>query len=156
MTSASASAPLDRPLYGASLSQAVRRFFAKYAVFTGRASLSEYWWSVLFVAVVSLVIWVPGIILGAVTGTRSTDPTTGLAESAPGPIFIPFVIVGFLLFLAVLVPGIAVTVRRLHDANLSGLLYLLVLVPSFGSLIVLVLTLLPSSPEGARFDALSR
>jgi hypothetical protein len=55
--------------------------------------------------------------------------------------------------LAQIVPGIALAVRRLHDANLSGLLYLLVLVPSVGGLIVLVLHLLPSNPAGRRYDA---
>ena len=41
--------------------------------------------------------------------------------------------------------------RRFHDANLSGLWYLLVFVP-FGSLAVLIMTLLPGKSEGVRFD----
>ena len=44
--------PLWAPLYGASLPQAVRRFFAKYADFSGRASRSEYWWWYLVTVIV--------------------------------------------------------------------------------------------------------
>jgi uncharacterized membrane protein YhaH (DUF805 family) len=61
--------------------------------------------------------------------------------------------IGTLFFLAILVPSIAVTVRRLHDANLSGAFYFLGFVPSVGGIILLVLALLESRPEGARFDA---
>ena len=49
-------------------------------------------------------------------------------------------------------PSIAISVRRLHDGNFSGFLYLLHLIPYLGSLIVLILTILPSNPFGARFD----
>ena len=54
--------------------------------------------------------------------------------------------------LAVIVPFLAVVVRRLHDANMAGPMAFLLLVPFVGTLIVLVLMLLPSKPEGARFD----
>lgn len=147
----SSSAPLDKPLYGATFGQAVTRFFTKYATFTGRASRSEYLWAVLFIVVVAIVIWVPGIILGIATGTPTTD-SYGRPSTSPGPAFIPFAVVGILFYLGVIVPGIALSVRRLHDANFSGLMYLLVFVPSIGSIIVLVFCLLASNPSGARFD----
>ncbi|MGH1548773.1 DUF805 domain-containing protein [Leifsonia poae] len=51
-----------------------------------------------------------------------------------------------------LVPGLALVWRRLHDADLSGAFFLLVLVPLVGGLTVLVLTLLPPNARGARFD----
>jgi uncharacterized membrane protein YhaH (DUF805 family) len=145
------SVPLDKPLYGASFGQAVQRFFRKYATFSGRASRSEYWWAVLFLFLVNLLIWIPGIALGVATGTPTID-SSGRDSVSPGPAFVPFAILGILFFLAVIVPGIAVTVRRLHDANLSGLFYLLGFVPSVGGIILLVLTVLESRPEGARFD----
>jgi len=146
------SVPLDQPLYGASFVEAIKRFFTKYAVFSGRASRSEYWWVVLFNVLVQVLIWVPGIVLGIATGTPGYT-STGSPTTTPGPIFAVFVILAVLYYLATVVPGIAVGVRRLHDANLSGLLFLLILVPSFGGLIILVLTLLESNPQGARFDA---
>lgn len=148
----SAQPPLDAPLYGASLPQAVTRFFRKYATFSGRASRSEYWWATLFLVLVALVIWIPGVIVGVMTGTPGTD-AYGRATTTPGPLFAVFAVIGILFWLAVLIPGIAVTVRRLHDANLSGWFYLLGLIPSVGGLIVLILTVLPSNPLGARFDA---
>ncbi|GAA4769782.1 DUF805 domain-containing protein [Citricoccus nitrophenolicus] len=43
-------------------------------------------------------------------------------------------------------------VRRLHDAGFSGWTYLINLIPGVGSLIILVFTLMPSSPAGIRFD----
>ena len=52
-------------------------------------------------------------------------------------------------YLAVVVPSIAVTVRRLHDVGYSGWLVLLALIPWVGGLILLVFTLLPPSPAGA-------
>jgi len=145
-------APIDKPLYGATFAQAVQRFFAKYAVFSGRASRSEFWWADLFLFLAALVIWVPGMIIGYATGSPYVSPTTGQSSITPGPAFAIFAVIGVLFYLAVLVPGIAVTVRRLHDANFSGALYLLVFVP-FGSLILLVLAVLESNPQGARFDA---
>ena len=148
---APASVPLDKPLYGASFVQAIQRFFTKYAVFTGRASRSEYWWVVLLNALVNILIWVPGIALGVATSTPGYT-SSGAPTTNPGPIFLVFVAIAGLWWLATIVPGIAVGVRRLHDANLSGLMYLLVLIPSFGGLIILVLTLLETNPQGARFD----
>ena len=55
------------------------------------------------------------------------------------------------LLLASIVPAIAVSARRLHDANLSGWLYLISLIPC-GSIVLIVLWCLPSKPEGARYD----
>jgi uncharacterized membrane protein YhaH (DUF805 family) len=149
---APASAPLDKPLYGATFAQAIQRFFKKYATFSGRASRSEYWWVALFIAAVLIVIWVPGFIVGTATGTPSTD-AYGRATITPGPAFIPFPIIGVLFYLAVLIPGIAVTVRRLHDGGFSGGFFFLSFIPSVGGLIIFILALLESKPEGARFDA---
>jgi uncharacterized membrane protein YhaH (DUF805 family) len=120
---------------------AIQRGFAKYARFDGRASRSEYWWWAL---ATGLVFGVLGAILGANTDPAgSASPTSGIAL---------LTIVLALAGLAVIVPTIAVTVRRLHDADLSGWLYLLNLIPSVGWLIVLVLAAMPSKPGGVRFD----
>lgn len=56
---------------------------------------------------------------------------------------------GFLIFvwaIAVLLPSIAVTVRRLHDAGYSGWIYLLGLVPYVGGLVLFIFALLSSQP----------
>ena len=73
--------------------------FKKYATFKGRASRSEYWWYMLFASLISL--------LGAViASTLYGDPSE----------LTLFDIVSLLLLL----PGLAVSIRRLHDVNKSG------------------------------------
>ena len=139
-------ASLSQPLPGASFAQAVSRFFSKYATFSGRASRSEFWWVALGLIILYSVI---GVAFLMVSGPTATQLPTDVQYS---PAAIAVLIIGAIIALALLIPGIALTVRRLHDANFSGWLYLLHLIPSVGNLIVFVLTLLPSNPEGKRFD----
>jgi len=61
-----------------------------------------------------------------------------------------------LLNLAMIIPAIAVGVRRLHDANHSGLNYLFVLIPLVGSIILIVLLCGATDPAGRRFDIQAR
>jgi len=139
--------PLSAPLYGASLPQALSRFFRKYATFSGRASRAEYWWIALTNIVVYGALGALGFALGAATG--EPGPTGGVYLGAGAAV--GFGLLG-LWFLATFIPGLAVTVRRLHDAGFSGWTILLNLIPSVGGLIVLIFTLLPPSPVGTRYD----
>ena len=140
--------PLWAPYYGAPFPVAVRRFFKKYATFSGRASRSEYWWWVLVAAAVGIIINIITAVGGSAGGTVAANGT-----AVPGP----GAVVGFVLLaiwgLATIVPSLALTARRLHDVNLSGWFILLGLVPFLGGIALLVLTILPSKPEGQRFDA---
>lgn len=136
--------PLNQPLHGASFGQAIGRFYRKYATFSGRASRSEYWWVALYQLITYSLLVGLSLGLGLSTSTDGGD--------TPGPAGVPFIILLLLVLLANLIPGLALTVRRLHDVNLSGWLILLNLLPSLGSLILFVLSLLPSSPLGVRFD----
>lgn len=86
----------------------------KYAVFNGRARRKEYWMFFLFNIIIS-------IILGFVEGL----------VGSPG-------IIGLLYSLAVIIPGIAVTVRRLHDTERSGWWLLTAFVPLIGAIVLLV------------------
>jgi uncharacterized membrane protein YhaH (DUF805 family) len=140
------SAPLYPPLYGASFGQAVTRFFKKYATFSGRASRSEYWWWFLANAIVGVVIYIIGAILGLV----QIDPSTGAVALGAGYVFVS--VVGGLWGLAVLVPNLAVIWRRLHDTNKSGGFFFLALIPFVGTIILIVLLALDTNPAGARFD----
>lgn len=140
--------PLDQPYYGVGPIEAVKRFFKNYAVFSGRASRSEYWWSTLALGVIGGVLGLLALIAGAAGAT-----TDAYGESQPGVGFIPFAVLLLIFSLAIILPTIAITVRRLHDINQSGLLYLINFVPYVGSIVLLVLAILPSKPEGARFDA---
>ncbi len=85
----------------------------KYFVFSGRARRKEYWMFALFNFIIAIVLGVVGGILGTA-------------------------IIGMLYSLAVLIPGIAVTFRRLHDIGKSGWWLLLLLVPIIGVIVILV------------------
>ncbi|WP_081998600.1 DUF805 domain-containing protein [Sinomonas humi] len=127
---------LDQPRHGAAFGEAFVRFWKKGLTFTGRASRSEYWLMWLLGTVASLVAYGIGYAAGS-SGDRSG---VGLV-----------VIGGLVVSLATLVPGLALAVRRLHDANFSGWWLLLGLVP-FGSIAVLVMLALESNSRGSRFD----
>lgn len=136
--------PLWAPYYGAPFPAAIKRFFKKYATFSGRASRSEYWWWTLVSIGVSIVLNII-ISAGSTTSSLTSTPTPG-----PGATF------GYILLaiwaLATIVPSLALSVRRLHDGNFSGWLMLLILVPFLGAIALLVFMLLPSNPVGQRFD----
>lgn len=136
--------PLDLPHYGIGFVDAVKRGFKKYATFTGRASRSEYWWWTLFTFVIYLVL---GLVTFAVGMATSRD-----GGRTPGLLAMPLLILFTVFFLGILLPTLAVTVRRLHDGGYSGLVALLFLLPYLGGLIIMIFALLPSSPAGAKYD----
>ena len=144
-------APLDAPLYGASFGQAISRFWRKYATFSGRASRSEFWWSYLFLIIISTVLYVL-VVAGLVSGGISTDPVTGITTSSPNALGIIAAIISIVWGLAVIIPTLAISWRRLHDTNRSGGFWFLGLIPFVGGIIVLVFYILESDPAGARFD----
>ena len=104
---------LGLPWYGIPFPKAVARFFKKYATFSGRASRSEYWFIVLFNILVSFAWW---MIVSIIASTMTPDyDFTSLGVLGLGGIML----YGIYL-LAILVPNLALTVRRLHDSNHSG------------------------------------
>jgi uncharacterized membrane protein YhaH (DUF805 family) len=100
----------------------------KYAVFSGRARRSEYWYFVLFSTIASVLLMIVDSVLG-------TKTATGMG------------LLGGLYSLGVLVPSLAVSVRRLHDTNRSGWWLLIVLLPLLGLIALLVFMVLDSQPE---------
>ena len=145
--------PLSAPLYGASLPQAVARFFRKYATFSGRASRSEYWWWVLANALVALAFNLIGSLTDPQFTSRMIDLLSPFASGGSLPLTSP-VGVAFLLYAtAILIPALALTWRRLHDVDRSGAWFFITLVPIIGAIVLLVFTLLSARPAGARFDA---
>ena len=139
-------ANLAQPLYGAGIGQALQRFFKKYATFSGRASRSEYWWWMLvnFAVVTVLASWT------SISAAGSIDPVTG--DLTGTSFMVPYALM-MIWTLGTLVPGLALLARRLHDGGLVAWFMLLGLIPFLGAIAILVLSLMPSKPEGARFDA---
>ena len=96
---------------------AVRTCYSKYATFRGRAARSEYWYFMLFT-----------VLIAAVAGVIDA----GLFWNAQNsPAYLIVTLVNFL-------PGLAVSVRRLHDTDRSGWWWLIVFVPVIGCIVLLI------------------
>lgn len=104
----------------------------KYADFSGRARRSEYWWFSMFTTTISL-------FLGFVEGMMGVAPDSKYSLFAG------------VWCLAIMVPSIAVTVRRLHDTNRSGWWFLISLIPIVGAIVLLVFLAKDSAPGRNRF-----
>lgn len=134
-----------------SLGDAVTATYKSYADFLGKASRSEYWLFVLYVAIVTTIATllaigiaifgsVGAILLGADLGAEAA--ADGLSASL---IFLFILLGAYTLWaLATLIPWISSTVRRVRDTGLSGLFVLVILIPGIGNIILFVLTLLPT------------
>lgn len=100
----------------------------KYVTFSGRASRSEYWWFFLFFMIAYLALIVVMMVFGGGLAMLNPDPNNlGAGFGAVGIIFM--ILIGVFV-LAMLLPSIAVAVRRLHDRNMSGWWYLGMIVAS--------------------------
>jgi uncharacterized membrane protein YhaH (DUF805 family) len=137
--------PLDQPYYGAPFGVAAKRFFQKYATFSGRASRSEYWWWALVVFIVSAVLNIASLAAGGAAAAM-----TGETSLTPGATVVSAIAV--IWTLATIIPTLALAWRRLHDTNRSGAWYLLILIPIVGAIILLVFFVSASDPAGRRFD----
>ena len=107
--------------------------FKKYAVFTGRARRAEYWWFTL----VNLVLYAAMFGIGLFIENSTGDSVV------TGVLFV-------VLLLAMILPSLAVSCRRLHDANLSGLWLLLSFVP-FGGLVTFAMTVMEGTAGPNRY-----
>jgi uncharacterized membrane protein YhaH (DUF805 family) len=105
----------------------------KYAVFSGRARRKEYWYFVLFNIIVAIVLSLIDLLLG----TFSSASNIGLLSGIYG--------------LAVIIPTLAVTVRRLHDIDRTGWWILINLIPLIGTIVLLVFEVTPGMPGSNRF-----
>lgn len=113
---------------------AVRTCFSKYVDFSGRARRSEFWYWALFYVLV-------GIVTGLID--RALGTTFGVNDS--------YGLLGTLFGLAVLLPGLAVAARRLHDTGRSGLWLLLIIIVFFGWIVLLVFYVLDSEAGANKY-----
>jgi uncharacterized membrane protein YhaH (DUF805 family) len=101
----------------------------KWADFSARASRTEYWMFFLFNIIIAIVLGVIDTVIGS-----------------PG-------IIGLIFALALLIPGIAVAVRRLHDTDRSGWWLLIGFVPILGGIALLVFLVLDSTLGENKYGA---
>ncbi|MDP3838185.1 MAG: DUF805 domain-containing protein [Methylococcales bacterium] len=92
----------------------------KYTVFSGRAQRAEYWYFVLF----NMLVGVGLALIDQATGTLDAETGVGL--------------LGGLYSLAILLPSLGVSVRRLHDTDRSGWWLFILLIPVIGVIALLV------------------
>jgi uncharacterized membrane protein YhaH (DUF805 family) len=88
----------------------------RYAEFSGRSRRLEFWMFMLFQ--VLLYTGLVFVLFGVIGAAAATGDAAGAGAAILG--FAGFVLVFFILWLVLLVPSLAVTVRRLHDTNRSG------------------------------------
>ena len=106
----------------------------QYSDFSGRARRKEYWMFFLFNMIFAFIAAILDNMLG----------TAGVSGYG-----VLYVIYSF----AVFIPGLAVTVRRLHDVGKSGWMIFVVLIPLIGPIWLLVLSLTDSSPGENEYGA---
>lgn len=120
----------------------------KYADFSGRARRKEFW---LFALLMFLIEVVFMALLSAVGGQ---DLLMGYPASANVPMsgtVMAVVLLHFAVMLALLVPSLAVTFRRLHDTNRKGWWILISFIPLIGALVLFIFYLLDGTPGPNRF-----
>jgi uncharacterized membrane protein YhaH (DUF805 family) len=129
----------------------------RYADFSGRSRRMEYWSFALLNFVVIMVLAIVAAVIGGVSGAFS-QAESGDPSALFGFLFGGFGLVIVLYWLAIIVPTLAVTVRRFHDRDMSGWwvlgFFVLGIIPFVGwiaSIVQLVLMFLPGTPGPNRF-----
>lgn len=106
-------------------SAAVKTCLGKYTEFSGRARPSEYWWWVLFALVIQMIPYF--LFIALVAGNEGSTSLSTIVGA-----------IWFVVWAALLLPSLAVFVRRLHDTGRSGLFFFLGLIPLVGPIILIV------------------
>ncbi len=116
--------------------------YRRYADFSGRSRRKEFWMFQLFQFIVMIVLAVPMLAL-APSGPTEVGGTP--------PISMFFILVLFVFALVNFIPALAVTVRRLHDQDLSGWFYFLSFIALVGGLILLYLMVVEGTQGANRY-----
>jgi uncharacterized membrane protein YhaH (DUF805 family) len=122
--------------------------YRRYFDFQGRSRREEFWMFALFQFVIYAAAGIVYNYGGFFSGTADAGfvpvPARDVVFVLFGPVFIVFVLFS-------LIPNISVTVRRLHDQNISGWWFLLCLIPYIGGIIILVMMCIDGTPGANRF-----
>ena len=119
---------------------AYKNFFKGYVDFAGRSTRSDYWWIWLG----NMIIYIPFFFS---YGNAISNPQDEGALIALGGTAIIYMVIG----LALLLPGLALTVRRLRDAGFHWALIFIVFIP-LGSIVLLVLLAMPTKVQEVRVE----
>jgi len=114
--------------------EAYKKFLRNYTNFSGRSTRSDYWWVVL-------ANFLIGFVIGFVGGLTGADKLVTVLTTV--------------YELAIIVPAIALVIRRLHDINKSGWYYFMILIPIVGWIIVLVYLCTPSVNENNNYGPIA-
>lgn len=131
--------PLWAPWYGISFGHAVARFLRKAFVFHGRASRGEYWWVMLFIMLLSFAV---GFLTVAATDLAGIDIDSALSDNIAN-------IASTILQILIFIPDMSLSVRRLHDENLSGWWVLLPVATTIMSVVATLVVLVTGSGNQA-------
>ena len=111
---------------------AIDKAFKNYFNFSGRSNRSEFWYFFLFILLANaLTHFIDTWILGY--HSEEMGLITGI------------------FYLCTFIPQLSIIVRRLHDTGKSGWLYLLVLIPYIGSLIIFIFTVIQGDKEDNKY-----
>ena len=121
--------------------QAYKNFFKGYAEFTGRSTRSDFWWIWLGNLIISIPFWI--IYISIVYLSTAIDSVSNSASEAAFMVFGLVAIIYAVFYLAILVPTIALSVRRLRDAGFHWAFIFLRFVP-MGGIALLILFAMPT------------
>ncbi|WP_274995212.1 DUF805 domain-containing protein [Promicromonospora iranensis] len=120
--------------------ESIKTVLSKYAVFNGRARRSEYWWYALAVTIVTTILY--AVLVAPSYGEYMSAILEASAAGAAPPAMPGALTAGYLIMslinLALLLPGLGVMVRRLHDTGRSGFWVFFLLVPIVGPIMLIV------------------
>ena len=121
---------------------AYKNFFKNYAEFTGRSTRPDYWWVWLGNLILSIPFWV--IYIYTVYLSAVMDSVSDSVSEAAFMIFGLVAIIYVVFYLAILVPTIALTIRRLRDAGFHWAFIFLRFAPMVGGIALLILLAMPT------------
>ena len=126
-----------RPANMRSIMDATKSCFQQYVGFSGRASRSEYWFFYL-----SFVVAAIGMLVLTIVSAFVLDALAGLMG-----------MLTMVTYLGFFLPMLSVTVRRLHDLGKSGWMFLVVLIPIVGGILLLVWFVSDGQPHDNAYGA---
>lgn len=118
--------------YGATGWRSVKAFFANYVNFRGRSSRREYWWFILISAIFSSIAGIASFAFIMIAIFGNVDKlTTGMDSHQFWPLLggsAGIVIFWIVLYLAILLPSIALVIRRFRDAGVHWAVFVLIVI----------------------------